>query len=134
FTYGTRSAAGSVLYVAASGKPLFDADGRFLGWRGVSSDVTASWRAKQEEKALHEAQAELAHATRVTTLGEVTASFAHEVNQPRAAIVNNAHACLALLPHGRPDLDEVRAALADIMSDADRASAIIERVRALATR
>src|SRR5437879_6252894 len=85
-------------------------------------------------EALREAQAALTHVTRVTTLGEVTASFAHELNQPLAAIVNNANACLGLLPSGRHDLDEVREALADIVSDADRASAIIERVRGLAKR
>jgi PAS domain S-box-containing protein len=85
-------------------------------------------------EALREAQAELAHVTRVTTLGEVTASFAHELNQPLAAILNNANACLGLLPSGRADLDEVRDALADIVTDAERASAIIERVRGLAKR
>ena len=85
-------------------------------------------------EALREAQAALTHVTRVTTLGEVTASFAHELNQPLAAIVNNANACLGLLPSGRHGLDEVREALADIVSDADRASAIIERVRGLAKR
>ena len=85
-------------------------------------------------EALREAQAELAHVTRVTTVGEVTASFAHEVNQPLAAIVNNANACLGLLPSGRHDLDEVRKALDDIVGDAERASAIIERVRGLAKR
>jgi PAS domain S-box-containing protein len=134
FRYRTAGADGSAIYIAASGKPLFDADGRFLGYRGVSSDVTAAVRAEQIEKALHETQAELAHVTRVTTLGEVTASFAHEVNQPLAAIVNNANACLGLLPSGPQDLDEVRDALSDIVSDAERASAIIHRVRALATR
>jgi signal transduction histidine kinase len=72
--------------------------------------------------------------TRVTTLGEVTASFAHEVNQPLAAIVNNANACLGLLPSGPHDLDDVRDALGDIVTDAERASAIIQRVRDLATR
>lgn len=134
FTYRSASADGSALYVATSGKPLFDPDGRFLGYRGVSSDVTAALHAEQVEKALREAQAELAHATRVTTLGEVTATFAHEVNQPLAAIVNNANACLGLLPSGPHDLDEVRDALGDIVSDAERASAIIQRVRAMATR
>src|SRR5262249_55693079 len=89
---------------------------------------------KRAEEALHVAEAELAHVTRVTTLGEVTASFAHEVNQPLAAIVNNADTCLALLPKGIADLGEVRAALTDIRNDAERASAVIERVRALATR
>ena len=85
-------------------------------------------------EALHEVQAQLAHVTRVTTLGEVTASFAHELNQPLAAIVNNANACLRLLSDGRPDVTEMREALADIVSDAERTSAIIERVRGLAKR
>jgi PAS domain S-box-containing protein len=85
-------------------------------------------------EALQEAQAELAHVTRVTTLGEVTASFAHELNQPLGAIANNANACLELLPSGRDDLEEVREGLGDIVGDADRASAIIDRVRGLAQR
>src|SRR5207253_8312763 len=97
----------------------------------ISGDRTGHWLASE---ALREAQAALTHVTRVTTLGEVTASFAHELNQPLAAIVNNANACLGLLPSGRHGLDEVREALADIVSDADRASAIIERVRGLAKR
>jgi C4-dicarboxylate-specific signal transduction histidine kinase len=84
-------------------------------------------------EALRQAQAQLAHVTRVTTLGEVTASIAHEVNQPLASIVNNANACLGLLPNGR-DLDEVREALGDIVRDGNRASAIIEHVRGLAKR
>ncbi len=134
FRQRTAGADGSVIYLATSGRPMFDANGRFLGYRGVSSDVTVAVRAEQTEKALRLAQAELAHVTRVTTLGEVTASFAHEVNQPLAAIVNNANACLGLLPSGRSDLAEVREALTDIVGDGERASAIIQRVRALATR
>jgi PAS domain S-box-containing protein len=89
---------------------------------------------KQAERALQEAQAVLTHATRVTTLGEVTASFAHELNQPLAAIANNANACRALLADGCKELDELREALAEIVADTERASAIIERVRALAKR
>jgi C4-dicarboxylate-specific signal transduction histidine kinase len=85
-------------------------------------------------EALRKVEAQLAHVTRMTTLGEVTASFAHELNQPLGAIVNNANACLGLLSGGRDDLRVVREALADIVSDADRASAIIERVRGLAKR
>jgi C4-dicarboxylate-specific signal transduction histidine kinase len=84
-------------------------------------------------EALRQAQAQLEHVTRVTTLGEVTGSLAHELNQPLAAIVNNANACLGLLPGGR-NLGEVRAALSDIVNDGSRASAIIERVRRLAKR
>jgi C4-dicarboxylate-specific signal transduction histidine kinase len=96
----------------------------------IRRDITEQALAAE---ALSEAQAQLAHVTRVTTLGEVTASLAHEVNQPLAAIVNNANACLGVLPIGR-DLDEVREALADIVRDGERASAIIERVRGLAKR
>jgi NO-binding membrane sensor protein with MHYT domain len=96
--------------------------------------IASRYEEQHAEEALRQAQAELAHVTRVTTLGEVTASFAHEVNQPLAAIVNNANACLGLLPSGPQDLDEVRDALCDIVSDAERASAIIQRVRAMATR
>jgi signal transduction histidine kinase len=95
-------------------------------------DLTERNRAHEE---LQQAQARLAHATRVSTLGELTASIAHEVNQPLAAILNNANACLGLLSNGGPaDLEEARAALSDITLDAERASAIIERVRALARR
>src|SRR6185369_14748601 len=85
-------------------------------------------------EALRDVQAQLAHVTRISTLGEVTASFAHELNQPLAAIVNNANACLHMLSSGRSDVDEMREALTDIVGDADRTSAIIERVRAPARR
>ncbi|HXJ34596.1 MAG TPA: PAS domain S-box protein [Candidatus Eisenbacteria bacterium] len=88
----------------------------------------------QAEQALREAQAALTHVTRLTTLGEVTASFAHELNQPLAAIVNNANACLGALSTGHQDPDEMRNALGDIVADAERASAVIDRVRALAKR
>src|SRR4029453_3037641 len=95
-------------------------------------DLTERTRAHD---ALQQAQATLAHASRVTTLGELTASIAHEVNQPLAAILKNANACLGLLPTGTSaELEELRAALADIADDAERASSVIERVRALARR
>jgi signal transduction histidine kinase len=83
---------------------------------------------------LQTAQAALAHVTRVTTLGELTASIAHEVNQPLGSVINNANACLSLLPNGAPQLDEVRAALAEIIEGADRASAVISRVRQLSRK
>ena len=117
-------------YMAVTYSPLRPHPERVEAALVISRDLTEHVLAAE---ALREAQAELAHVTRVTTLGAVTASFAHELNQPLAAIVNNANACLGLLP-SRHDLDEVRDALADIVSDADRASAIIERVRRLAKR
>jgi hypothetical protein len=86
------------------------------------------------QESLRKAQASLAHATRVTMMGELTASIAHEVNQPLAAVVNNANACISLLPDGAANLEEVREALAEIIDDADRASSVIARVRQLAKR
>ena len=86
---------------------------------------------KRAEEAWHEAQAQLAHVTRVATLGELAGSIAHEVNQPLTAIINNADACLALLPGEISNLDDVREALSDIISDADRASAVLARIRGL---
>jgi signal transduction histidine kinase len=97
------------------------------------------------QQALHKAQAELAHMTRLTTMGELTASIAHEVNQPLTAVVNNANACISLLdpapehpgeggPNGASHLEEVREALGEILDDAERASAVIVRVRQLAKR
>jgi PAS domain S-box-containing protein len=89
---------------------------------------------KQAEEALRKAQAELAHVSRVTTVGELAASIAHEVNQPLTAVVNNANASLSILPKDAPGLEEVRAALAEIIEDANRASDVIARVRQLAKR
>jgi len=89
---------------------------------------------KQAEEALHQAQIELARVTRVTTLGELTASIAHEVNQPLAAIVADASACLQWLAADRPDLDSVREALAAMVKDGERAADVIGRIRALLSR
>ncbi len=119
---------GSAIYLSVSGKP-FDASGTFLGYRGVATDVSAEVRGEQAERALREAQTELAHVARVTTLGELTASIAHEVNQPLAAVVTNAGAGLRLLDV--PDLAEAREALSCIISDANRAADVIARIRAL---
>jgi PAS domain S-box-containing protein len=104
------------------------------GFESVLVTVVDLSERKRAEEALNRAQAALAHVTRVTMLGELTASIAHEVNQPLAAIVNNASACLSLLSHEPADVEELRAALADITGDAERASAVIERVRGLAKR
>lgn len=95
---------------------------------GAVMDITATRRA---EEALRRGQADLAHVSRMTTLGEFTASIAHEVNQPLGSIVNNANACLSLLTHGAPQLDEIREALLEIIQGTDQAGAVISRVRQL---
>jgi PAS domain S-box-containing protein len=89
---------------------------------------------KHAEEALRNAQAELAHVTRVTTLGELTASIAHEVNQPLAAVVANAEACLRWLDRATPDLDAVRRSVEWVIDDGNRASEVIRRVRSLANK
>jgi PAS domain S-box-containing protein len=134
FVYRTTSENGSAVYVRASGKPVFDASGDFLGHRGTGTDITATIRADHAEQALRKAQAELAHVTRVTTLGELTASIAHEVNQPLAAVVANAEACLRWLDRDTPDLAAARRSVEWVIDDSCRASDVIRRVRALANK
>jgi PAS domain S-box-containing protein len=134
FVYSTVSEGGSPVYVRTSGKPFFGASGNFLGYRGTGNDITATIRADHAEQALRQAQAELAHVTRVTTLGEMTASIAHEVNQPLAAVVANAEACLRWLDRGTPDLDAARRSVEWIINDGVRASEVIRRVRTLANK
>ena len=132
--YRTENNVGAPTYVRTSGKPFFDAGGRFLGYRGVSTDITAVIRAEQAEQALRKAQAELAHVTRVTTLGELTASIAHEINQPLAALITNAEACMSWLGRSPPDLAAARRSVEWIVEDANRTSEVIRRVRALAKK
>ena len=98
---------------------------------GALADVTATKRA---EEALSKAQTELAHATRVTTLGEMSASIAHEVNQPLTAIMVNGDAGLRWLNRAIPDLAEVREALKRMVSEAHRASEVIRRIRDLSKK
>jgi Signal transduction histidine kinase regulating C4-dicarboxylate transport system len=89
---------------------------------------------KHAEEELQQAQAELAHVTRLTTLGELTASIAHEVNQPLAAVSLNANACLRWLGGEAPNLHESHLALQRIIKEAERASEVIGRIRALAKK
>jgi PAS domain S-box-containing protein len=102
-----------------------------LEFIGAVMDVTAT---KQAEENLHKARAELAHITRLTTLGELTASIAHEVNQPLAAVIANAEACLGWLNRETPDLGAARRSVEWVIDDGIRASEVVRRVRALANK
>jgi PAS domain S-box-containing protein len=99
-----------------------------LEFNGALMDITAAKRAEEE---LHKSQAELARVTRVTTLGELAASIAHEVNQPMASIVAYSQAALRFLGRATPDLDETRMALEGIVSEGRRAGEVVESIRAM---
>jgi PAS domain S-box-containing protein len=100
---------------------------------GVSFVLDLTER-KRAQEALQKAQAELAHVARLTTMGELAASLAHEINQPLAAIVTNGSAGLRWLDQGQPDLDEARAAFSRIVRDGARAGEVIRGLRALAKK
>jgi len=134
FVYPAVRFDGSLMYVKVSGKPYFDAKGNFLGYRGTGNDVDAAVRADQAEAALRQAQAELVHLARVTTLGELVASIAHEVNQPIAATATNAQAALRWLRFDPPKLDEVQRTLERIVRNAARAGDVVQRLRRTAVR
>ena len=121
---------GSIKHVHATAHAATDASGG-IEFVGAVTDVTARKRAEEE---LHEAQANLAHVTRVTALGELAASIAHEVNQPLAAVVTNAAACLRWLDRETPNLDEARGTVRSIIKDGSRAGEVIQRVRGLVNK
>lgn len=119
---------GSVVTVASRWALQRDEQGNPVAVLETNNDITERRRA---EEALQKVQSELAHATRVMTLGELTASIAHEVNQPLAAIVTNGNACLRWLGGAQPNFVEARQAVERIIKDSYRASEVIARVRTL---
>ena len=123
---------------------LKDDSGQLIGFAKITRDVTERIQAAREleearislvqsraEEALRRAQAELAHVNRVTTVGQLTASIAHEVSQPIAGVVTNAEAALRWLGASPPNLDEIRDALGRILKDGKRAGNVIGRIRGL---
>jgi PAS domain S-box-containing protein len=122
---------GSEFDAALACAPLADEDGHLSGLVANIEDISDR---KRSEDALRKAQAELAHVTRLSTLGEMVASIAHEINQPLTAILANAAASLHWLAKPNPELDLVRGALADMVADGHRAGDVIQRIRQLATK
>ena len=129
FVYRGLSGNGSPMHVRVSGRPVFDSNGEFRGYRGTGTDVTALMRAQEEHERLRRLESDLAHMHRLTMMGELAASLAHEITQPIATARNNARAATRFLDRNPPDLGEVREALACIVDDADRAGDIIDRIR-----
>jgi PAS domain S-box-containing protein len=111
--------------------PLLDEQGCLVRWYGTRTDIEDR---KQAEEAYAKTQAELAHVTRVMTMGELAASIAHEVNQPLSGVVINGNTCLRWLAASPPNLQEAREAANRIVRDGKRAGDVIARIRALATK
>jgi len=122
---------GVARWVVAHGQLERDRDSKPLRLRGVSVDIT---QRKHSESELRRLQLELAHVTRVSTMGQLASSLAHELNQPLGAILRNAEAADIFLQSDSPDLEEIRAILADICHDDQRAGAVIDRMRAMLKR
>jgi len=122
---------GSTRWIAAQGMVLRSAGGKPVRLRGVAMDVTAR---KRDEAELQRQRAGLAQLQRASAVGQLSIVLAHELNQPLAAILRNAEAAEMLLDTEPPDLDELRAIVADIHRDDQRAAAVIGRMRALLQR
>jgi PAS domain S-box-containing protein len=122
---------GPTKYVYGTGHPVLAPSGDIIEYVGIVMDVTERRRAEEERERLRQTQAELAHINRATTMGELTASLAHEVNQPIAAAVTNANTCLRWLTRDQPNVEEARAAATRIVKDGTRAAEIIKRIRLL---
>ncbi len=122
---------GIVRHVYGSAHPVFDRNGEVAEVMGVIVDVTERKRAEQERERLRQLEADLAHINRVSIMGELAASIAHEVNQPLSGVVSNAGACLRWLARDTPDVEEVREAVRDIVRDGKRAGEVVARIRAL---
>ncbi len=122
---------GLVKYLRLVAHPRPNARGEVIEFIGTSMDITDR---RLTQDALDKAQADLAHISRMTTMGEMTASIAHEVNQPLTAVANNAHACLEWLSRRGPEFAEIRDALGEIVEDIERAGAVMDRVRSLAKK
>ena len=122
---------GTLRWLLSRGHPVFSASGDLVEFVGTVMDVTER---RRSEEALRQAQTELAHATRMTTLGGLAASIAHEIRQPLTAIVADAAASLRWLAESNPKLDMVREALVDVVAGGRRAGVVIDRIRQLAAK
>jgi PAS domain S-box-containing protein len=122
---------GTLKHIRGLAHPVVSPDGELIEVVGTVADITERKDAEEARDRLRQLEADLAHINRVTTMGELTASLAHEIKQPIGAAVTNAEACLQLLDRNQPDLPEAREAALEMVKASRRAAAIIDRVRLL---
>jgi PAS domain S-box-containing protein len=122
---------GGTRWIASHGRVEFDSHGKPLRLRGASRDFTAR---KESEREMHLLRQEIAHVDRISMMGQLASALAHEINQPLAAILRNSEAAELFLRNASPDLDEIRAIIADIRKDDQRAGSVIDRMRGLLKR
>jgi C4-dicarboxylate-specific signal transduction histidine kinase len=125
---------GAVRHVHVIRHAVLNDAGEVVKLVGTAADITERKRAEEERERLRQLEADLAHINRVSMMGELAASVAHEVNQPLTGIVSNGSACIRLLAGDPPNVEEVREALRDIVRDGKRAGEVIARIRALTKR
>jgi C4-dicarboxylate-specific signal transduction histidine kinase len=123
--------SGEIRNIHAIGHPVLDPSGDLVEFVGTGIDVTERKQAEEERERLRQTQADLAHANRVTAMGELTASLAHEVKQPITATVLDANTCVRWLTRDHPDLQEAREAASRTANDATRAAEIVNRISLL---
>jgi PAS domain S-box-containing protein len=121
---------GTVKHIESTGRSLFSADGELVEMVATHVDVTERKRAQEEHERLRALEADLAHMNRLSIMGELTASLAHEILHPVASARNNARAAMRFLDMSPPNMVEVREALACIVRDVDRGKDIVDRIRA----
>jgi PAS domain S-box-containing protein len=131
FDYRIVHPGGGIRDIHTVGHPVFSPSGDLVEFVGTVMDITERKRAEEERERLRQVQADLAHLSRVTTMGELTASLAHEIRQPISAAMTNAKTCLRWLGRDQPDLAEGREAAARIVKDVTRAADIMSRISSL---
>jgi PAS domain S-box-containing protein len=132
--YRLRRADGEYRWLMESGIPRYTGAGEFVGYIGSNIDITDLKRAAAERQRLHELEADLAHINRVSMMGELAASLAHEIKQPIAAALMDAKTCVRWLRRDTPDIAEGCEAASRMIHDATRAAEVIDRVRSLYKR
>jgi PAS domain S-box-containing protein len=127
-TYRLRRADGVYRWFHQRNEPLLDRDGRVVCWYSVGFDITDS---REIEETLRSTRRKLSIAMQIATVAELSASIAHEINQPLASVVTNAHACQTWLSHDPPNLERAQATLERIIRDGHSAAEVVRRIRAL---